>query len=173
MTNIPLRLNLNSKMLGSETTNKRSLVRALVTLRESFIAFCDTTQTNTQLRQWWPQLMSLRLTMSPRACCRRKYTQTTFLAYDSAQVACTSSRKSMNTDRTVNVKNADVFDLRASICFLPLLKIVRGKNVMEVIHFFNNTIKISFLLENYRLLIVTEPLMMASIWSLHYHIAAK
>ena len=75
----------------------------------------------------------------------------------------TSSRKSMNTDRTVNVKNADVFDLRASICFLPLLKIVRGKNVMEVMHFFNNTIKISFLLENYRLIIVTEPLTMASI----------
>ena len=101
--------------------------------------------------------------MSPRACCRRKYTHTTFLAYDSAQVACTSSRKSMNTDRTLYVKNADVFDLQASICFLPLLKIVRGKNVMKVMHFFIKTIKISFLLENYRLLIVTEPLTMASI----------
>ena len=87
MTNIPLRLNLNSKMLGSETKDKRSLVRALVTLRESFIAFCDTTQTNTQLEQWWPQLMSLRLNMSPSACCRRKHTHATFLAHDSAQVA--------------------------------------------------------------------------------------
>ena len=39
----------------------------------------------------------------------------------------TSSRKNMKIDRTLYVKNADVLDLQASICFLPLLKIVRGK----------------------------------------------
>ena len=39
----------------------------------------------------------------------------------------TSSRKNMKIDRRLYVKNADVLDLQASICFLTLLKIVRGK----------------------------------------------
>ena len=72
-----------------------------------------------------------------------------------------SSHRNMNTDRTLYVKSADVFDHQASICFLPLLKIARGK-VTKVMHCFNKTVKNKFpsrkLLINY-----CEPLRMAPI----------